>query len=85
MTDREIINALSAAIMAMVQHHVLTLKMSPREFTDQDIDLGNNVEFQNGFVSALEMVTDNYIGPLVAAHNLAVCSGSVLPDPAGEG
>lgn len=59
---------LSAKIMVIVQNHMLALAHRA-PLTDEDVELGNTIEFQAGFDGCLEMVTRDYIEPLIAAHN----------------
>ena len=75
---RELCLLLSGAIGKLVADHAQTVRLSPRELTEQDYQLGNTPQFQDGFVSALEMVTSDYLPPLIAVHNQAVTALAAL-------
>lgn len=69
---RELCLLLSAAVGKLVADHLQTVAISPRELVEQDLQLGNTPEFQDDFVSALELVTRDHLPPLIAIHNQAM-------------
>lgn len=68
---RALLLKLSAAVVAMVENHVMGLNL-PQELGEFDIAAGNTPEFQAGFRACMDMVTVDYIARIVAVHNQVV-------------